>query len=105
MSFPLLAVPPRVLARVAAEADVRLREVAARIGITGRAVQRIVAELEREGLLSRAREGRRNRYEVPRDARLDSLLDLAFGPGAPPPAAPPARPRQFHSRREDSFID
>ncbi|TMB28063.1 MAG: MarR family transcriptional regulator [Deltaproteobacteria bacterium] len=105
MSISFLSNHARVLAMVAAESDVRLRDVAVRLGITERAVQRIVAELEREGLLSRAREGRRNRYEVRRDARLDSLLDLAFGPGAPPPAAPPARPRQFHSRREDSFID
>jgi len=105
MSISFLSNHARVLAMVAAESDVRLRDVAVRLGITERAVQRIVAELEREGLLSRAREGRRNRYEVRRDARLDSLLDLAFGPGARPPAAPPARPRQFHSRREDSFID
>lgn len=41
-----------------------LREVAARVGITERAVQRIVADLEEAGVLSKVREGRRNRYHI-----------------------------------------
>jgi DNA-binding IclR family transcriptional regulator len=102
MSISFLSNHARVLALVAAEADVRLREVALRLGITERAVQRIVADLEREGLLSRAREGRRNRYQVRRDARLHSLLDLALGSQAP---RPPAPTRELQARREDSFID
>jgi DNA-binding MarR family transcriptional regulator len=40
----------------------RLRDVATRVGITERAVQKIVLDLEREGILERRREGRRNRY-------------------------------------------
>src|SRR5207248_4842213 len=104
MSIPFLSNRARVLALVAATPEVRLRELAARVGITERAVQRIVAGLEREGLLSRTREGRRNRYEVRRDSRLASLLELAFGSGAPPPSRP-APPREFDPRRQDSFID
>ena len=42
--------------------QMRLREVAASVGITERAVQRIVAELEADGVLARARVGRRNTY-------------------------------------------
>ncbi len=53
-----------VLLCIAKEPEVRLRDVAGRVGITERAVQRIVADLEDGGYLSRAREGRRNRYEV-----------------------------------------
>lgn len=53
-----------VLLCVAADPDVRLREVAERVGITERATQRIVAELEAEGYLSHEKVGRRNRYEV-----------------------------------------
>lgn len=53
-----------VLLCVAADPDVRLREVAERVGITERATQRIVAELEAEGYLSHERIGRRNHYEV-----------------------------------------
>jgi len=41
-----------------------LREVSLRVGITERAVQRIVADLEAGGVIARSRDGRRNRYEV-----------------------------------------
>ncbi|MCF6521657.1 helix-turn-helix domain-containing protein [Streptomyces sp. JJ36] len=54
----------RVLLHVARDPDVRLRDVAARIGITERAVQLIVADLEATGYLTRTRVGRRNRYTV-----------------------------------------
>ena len=53
-----------VLLCIAKEPEVRLREVAEKVGITERAVQRIVADLEDGGYLSRIREARRNRYEV-----------------------------------------
>jgi hypothetical protein len=59
-----------VLLCIAREPGVRLREVAERVGITERAVQRIVADLEESGYLSRVREGRRNRYEVYADRPL-----------------------------------
>lgn len=41
-----------------------LRDVAYQVGITERAVQRIVADLERGGVLNREKLGRRNRYEI-----------------------------------------
>ncbi len=53
-----------VLVLLAREPDLRLRDVAARVGITERAVQRIVADLEEAAILTRSRDGRRNRYEV-----------------------------------------
>lgn len=53
-----------VLLCIAREPGLRLRELAQRVGITERAVQRIIADLEQGGYISRAREGRRNRYEV-----------------------------------------
>lgn len=53
-----------VLVVLYCEPDLVLREVAARIGITERAVQRIVHELEEEGFLEHERLGRRNRYTV-----------------------------------------
>ena len=46
------------------EPDARLRDVADRVGITERAVQAIVADLEAAGVLTRQREGRRNHYEI-----------------------------------------
>ncbi|HEX8524369.1 MAG TPA: winged helix-turn-helix domain-containing protein [Tepidisphaeraceae bacterium] len=42
----------------------RLRDVADRVGITERAVQAIVSDLEDAGALKRERAGRRNRYEI-----------------------------------------
>jgi len=56
-----------VLLAIAAEPDLRLRDVADRIGITERAAQRIVAELEVDGYLDVRRVGRRNVYRVHRN--------------------------------------
>jgi|GEM_PF-1537354 DNA-binding MarR family transcriptional regulator len=44
--------------------DLRLRDVAELVGITERAVQRIVSDLEDAGVITRERDGRRNRYQV-----------------------------------------
>ncbi|XZE33478.1 helix-turn-helix transcriptional regulator [Pirellulaceae bacterium SH501] len=44
--------------------DLALREVALRVGITERAVQRIVQDLEDGGYLSHEKVGRKNRYSV-----------------------------------------
>lgn len=53
-----------VLLCVARDSDVRVRDVADEVGITERAVQRILGELEIAGVLQRERRGRRNHYEV-----------------------------------------
>jgi hypothetical protein len=86
----------------------RMRDVAGWLGITERAVQRIVADLEAAGYLRRARQGRRNVYEV--DAALPlrhpsegartvgALLGLAQHASEPPPLRAPAR-------GELSFLD
>lgn len=54
----------RVLLWIARDPEIRLRDVAAGIGITERAVQIIVADLEAAGYLTRTRVGRRNRYTI-----------------------------------------
>lgn len=59
-----------VLICLAQDPQSRLRDVADRIGITERAVQMIVADLEEAGVLVRHREGRRNRYEIRPDHSL-----------------------------------
>jgi predicted transcriptional regulator len=53
-----------VLLCIAQNPQVRMRDVAARVGITERAVQRIVADLAAAGYLRRIRRGRRNEYEI-----------------------------------------
>lgn len=63
-SWTFLSNHAHVLLVLAADPEARLREVAERVRITERAVQKIVAELETAGVLTRQRDGRRNRYEV-----------------------------------------
>ena len=41
-----------------------IRDIADKVGITERRVQRIISELETEGYLKHVREGRRNLYKV-----------------------------------------
>lgn len=44
--------------------DARIRDIALAIGITERSAQTILAELEREGYVSKTKVGRRNHYQV-----------------------------------------
>ncbi len=53
-----------VLILLCQESSMVLREVASRIGITERAVQRIVADLEEDGFLEREKVGRKNHYRI-----------------------------------------
>lgn len=50
--------------------ELTLREVAQRVGITERSVQRIITELEEGGYLKRERIGLRNRYRFRMSAPL-----------------------------------
>ncbi len=59
-----------VLLCLAQDPEVRLRDVSSRVGVTERAVQRIISELDDAGYLSRIRVGRRNRYEIKLDLPL-----------------------------------
>ena len=51
------------------------RQIATQVGITERAVQRILAKLIRAGIVSVGKEGRRNRYELNLDQRLRHPLE------------------------------
>ena len=53
-----------VLTCVAHDPGIRLRDIAAAVGITERAAHRILSELVEEGYVLRERRGRRNHYEV-----------------------------------------
>jgi hypothetical protein len=55
-----------VLACVAGAPDLRVRDIAALVGITERATQAILSDLASEGYVERTRTGRRNRYKVRR---------------------------------------
>lgn len=78
-----------VLLLLAKDPDLRLREIAAQVGITERAVQRIVTDLETDRYIEREKVGRRNRYRVhpelplrhPLEAhrKISSLISLVVG--------------------------
>lgn len=82
-----------VLLCLAQSPGITLRDVAARVGVTERAVQRIVADLEGAGYLQRRRSGRQNEYDIdpeqplrhPVEAhqRVQALIDLATTRSAP----------------------
>jgi DNA-binding IclR family transcriptional regulator len=57
----------QVLLCLAENPDIRLRDVAERVGITERSAQRILSELVEAGYVKATREGRRNRYTVDRE--------------------------------------
>ena len=54
----------QVLLCIARNGRLTAREIAATVGITERAVQRILDDLEDVGYISRFRDGRKNRYEI-----------------------------------------
>lgn len=53
-----------VLVCLARDREARLRDVAVQVGITERAVQKIVRDLQDEGYLEVSKHGRRNRYRI-----------------------------------------
>ena len=53
-----------VLVCIVRDPNVRVREIALAVGITERAVLRILNELEEAGVIIRTRQGRRTHYEV-----------------------------------------
>lgn len=63
-SWTLLTGHGHVLVEIARNPGARLRDLSASAGLTERAVQLIVADLEEAGYLTRHRVGRRNRYVV-----------------------------------------
>ncbi|MFF5483532.1 helix-turn-helix transcriptional regulator [Streptomyces sp. NPDC012935] len=54
----------RVLAAIADNPNVRIRNIAAHCRLTERAVQKIISDLEQDGYLSHTREGRTNTYRI-----------------------------------------
>jgi hypothetical protein len=85
-SWTLLTGHGHVLVAIAREPNARLRDISARVELTERAVQTIVADLIAAGYLVRHRAGRRNHYTVNPDTpfrhpdqnglRVGPLLDM-----------------------------
>jgi DNA-binding MarR family transcriptional regulator len=70
-----------VLLCIARDPDVRVREIAQAVGITERAVHRILGELEEAGVIARTREGRRTHYEIHEDFPLRHPIEAKHSVG------------------------
>lgn len=91
-----------VLVCLASDDNARLRDVAIEVGITERAVQKIVKDLQTEGYIEITKQGRCNRYRINRRKGLrhdlqshctvGKLLQLIIDPGSRPSRRPAARP-------------
>jgi predicted transcriptional regulator len=63
-----------VLVLIAQQPDLRMREIAAKVGITERAVQRIVDDLTATGYIAVTKDGRRNRYQIQQNSPMQHPL-------------------------------
>lgn len=70
-----------VLVCLADDPDLLLKDVASRVGITERAVQQIVSDLEDALVITRHREGRRNRYVISREVHFRHPLEAGLRVG------------------------
>lgn len=71
-----------VLLCIAQETDLTIRALSDRVGITERAVQRILSELQQAGYVDKRRSGRRNCYVVDGDRPLRHPLEAHQNIGA-----------------------
>lgn len=74
-SWTFLTNHAHTLICLARKPDAVLREVAAEVGITERAIHNIVSDLEESGVLTRVREGRCNHYKINLDSPLRHPLE------------------------------
>jgi predicted transcriptional regulator len=92
----------QVLACIAHDPGVLLRQISERVGITERAAHRIVTELTDGGYITRERNGRRNQYTIQsglplpdrlgRVQRISDLLTILIGTSDETPAIPARMP-------------
>jgi predicted transcriptional regulator len=75
--FTLLTNHAHILMCIASTPTMRIREMAADAGITERATQRIIAELEECGFVTHERVGRSNHYRI--DAKRPSSHRMERG--------------------------
>src|SRR5436190_2201135 len=65
----------QVLVCIGRNPEILLKDVAAQMGVTERAVQRIMADLVNDGYVVRMRIGRQNRYEIRGNRMLPHALE------------------------------
>jgi predicted ArsR family transcriptional regulator len=77
-SWTFLTNHAQVLLCLAETHDIRLRDVAERIGITERATQRILADLVEAEYVKTNRVGRRNHYTVDRQKAMRHTAQIGY---------------------------
>jgi len=80
--FAFLTNHGKALLLIAHDERMRMRDIAAALGITERATQRIVGDLAKAGYLERERDGRRNHYNVRTDIPLGLPIQRDIDIGA-----------------------
>jgi hypothetical protein len=105
-SWTFLTNHARVLATIAQDPGIRVRDIASRCLLTERAVQKIIADLESEGYLTHTRSGRGNSYEIPQGTPLrhpadagPTVADLLAILTLRPVESPPAQSQSRHDLR------
>lgn len=91
-SWSFLTNHARVLLRIAQDPGVRLRDIAADLGITERSAYGIVTDLAQAGYVIKQKDGRRNRYQIQahlplpdpvgREPAIGDVLAVLMGSGA-----------------------
>ena len=66
-----------ILLCISEDPDITVRELAQNVGITERAVMRIIGELDDGGVIERTREGRHVYYALA-DAHVSTILNQVF---------------------------
>jgi predicted transcriptional regulator len=104
----------QVLACIAHDPGVLLREISERVGITERAAHRIVTELTDGGYITRERNGRRNHYTIQsglplpdrlgRVQRISDLLTILIGTSEEMPNTPVPRPSKSSKADKSSSV-
>jgi predicted transcriptional regulator len=74
--WTLLSNHGHVLVCLTRDSEARLRDVAADVGITERAVQKIVRDLQEGGMVSVSKNGRRNSYRIHKKKTLRHDLEV-----------------------------
>jgi len=74
-SWTFLSNHAHVMLSLALDPNARIRDIAALVGLTERAVQRILGELVADGVVESTRHGRRNSYRINKDVPLRHPLE------------------------------
>jgi len=105
-SWSFLTNHARVLLCIARDPGMRLRDLAASLGITERSAHGIVTDLAGAGYVIKQKDGRRNRYQIQahlplpepasQEPAIGEVLALLAGASAAPQSGPdhPSRPRR-----------